>query len=986
MPAIPRLNQYYPGIPLNELTNLYSVGDNRFPDTPASGGKPAVTHRVCLLSYLPRTLFVHDGLPFNNKYTVLLENMQNIQTIIWDHELFRNGVRTPAGNFIRTANPSEFEYDIYFQESMVDDNGLPRFDKIKITCKLDDGASNVIDLFVYHDLARATNVIERTDLDTGSPFGGNPDAFNIVSNQLKEYYSEALLTWNGHQIEANRDNNEALLKIVLAIIYYNIQYSGSMTSEASLSFDFNDFSPLQLKRCINTGAAYNGHFKTGLCQIPLHVLSDVLPPDTSGLPDYTQINTANPVYSIFEANQLLTYNNLESEVLLTIPDKLQRMRDRMVGNIPRLTDLYYLSTFPKPAIRMAAMLIKYLFESSKGNSCKECLNKDDRWLNSTLATLRDYPNFLKNILTHYFREPYNKIEEFAPEAIRATTLTFSPYIYSLIHNVAPRILKAYFAKKIVRKLDERTINGINTPTLFFEFERMDSDGYPGVHNFLIIETAFCERNSQISFGILPSSNILNTNLVQNLEVQINGTQYASNYTSNIGDFNALNNNLNQLPVTPESLEYLDVNHSNKVIVRLRIRPQQVALFNNWCEGNGLGTGLTNNTDFSLGISTSLVQNINCLFGNNISQISRVGEFLTNNDQYNNSARFRFLNRNVFEIYHFDNGWNRMAPRADGTRPLIGKLINPYIEHIANNSADSAFKRVLYIYYDMYDNEHLVCETLMHNINRVGLRLARNPPPLSPAESGAQLTIGVIGDANPWRSLQFRARGEDIWAHELTQYENGTLGSGRQRRDGTTGHYWYPLITPHELTDLINADILQEVMPPQPPRILNHDFLALGYIANNLKIGYDLNIRFFFQDTRRRYANPDLFAGVIGALAEFNLDPNFSLLTIRSEGFAFSDGSCFPSINHINGLAMDINYIPSAIRPDRAQNVGLINALHRYGFGSFIIGNNSRFDNIANSFQNNAGIVNRNNEHDDHLHCQNFAMINDAGTILGLIII
>ena len=249
-----------------------------------------------------------------------------------------------------------------------------------------------------------------------------------------------------------------------------------------------------------------------------------------------------------------------------------------------------------------------------------------------------------------------------------------------------------------------------------------------------------------------------------------------------------------------------------------------------------------------------------------------------------------------------------------------------------------------------------------------------------------MTIGVIGDANPWRSLQFRARGEDIWAHELTQYENGTLGSGRQRRDGTTGHYWYPLITPHELTDLINADILQEVMPPQPPRILNHDFLALGYIANNLKIGYDLNIRFFFQDTRRRYANPDLFAGVIGALAEFNLDPNFSLLTIRSEGFAFSDGSCFPSINHINGLAMDINYIPSAIRPDRAQNVGLINALHRYGFGSFIIGNNSRFDNIANSFQNNAGIVNRNNEHDDHLHCQNFAMINDAGTILGLIII
>jgi hypothetical protein len=987
MPAIPRLNQYYPGIPLNELTNLYSVGDNRFPDTPASGGRPAVTHRVCLLSYLPRTLFVHDGLPFNNKYTVLLENMQNIQTIIWDHELFLNGVRTDAGNFIRTANPSEFEYDIYFQESMVDDNGLPRFDKIKITCKLDDGASNVIDLFVYHDLARATNVIERTDLDTGSPFGGNPDAFNIVSNQLKEYYSEALLTWNGHQIEANRDNNEALLKIVLAIIYYNIQYSGSMTSEASLSFDFNDFSPLQLKRCINTGAAYNGHFKTGLCQIPLHVLSDVLPPDTSGLPDYTQINTANPVYSIFEANQLLTYNNLESEVLLTIPDKLQRMRDRMVGNIPRLTDLYYLSTFPKPAIRMAAMLIKYLFESSKRNSCKECLNKDDRWLNSTLAILRDYPNFLKNILTHYFREPYNKIEEFAPEAIRATTLTFSPYIHSLIHNVAPRILKAYFAKRKVT----RTATG----EYWVEFERLGNDMLVDVNGimvneqnvqlvnaqnqpqakpawdsflgreFLLVVETWGSNDEDITCRLHPSANLFTVGLNGgNLQVQADGN-FVTDIQKRTGLFDSLNINTNALPGTAYTAEYLRVNHSGKTIVKIRLRPQTAADFATWTNNLGINP-------LTLGIVVQRSDNTACLFGSDTSQTRASDEFLTATDRYDNRSRFRIANRIVYEIHHSTNPWNVLHNNR-----RIGSITNDFINGIADsNVALLPFRLVHYFYYDEWGCEHDICACQLHKPHRRrdGRIIYRrstmnnpnaflnnypangnhfyyrnNPPP------GQQnmVDINISNTAQP--------------IVRPIETDGNNLGESREKyyasHDGVTA---YPAGRKDEYDQIIvrginnNAVVSYEIDPNRlrveivrMPDGLNYPF-SLGSAAKL--------IRYTFLNTERKFANPGCFGAFIGVLAQLNFND------VISTGMCFDDATSYPSTEHPNGDSIDTGHLNTTQRRN-----SIIGAFRDWHFTNIISGDSPIYINDNSDSHNSA--------HNNHLHAGNF----DVNTVVNIII-
>lgn len=718
MPTVPKIYQYYPDVPLKELTDLYSVGDNRFPDTPASNGNPVITHRVCMLSYFTRTLMIHDGLPFNNKYVLLLENMANVGSITWGFQLYLNGTQAVTGDFIIPNNPTEFEYDLFFMKGILDNNSLPRFDKLKVTCSIVSG-TNTIELFVFHELARATNVIDLISETQCLPFAGNPDAFNFIANQLKAYYSDELLTWNNHALEIDAKEDEALKKAVLAVIYYNIQNCRSMTQEMSFLFDLNDFSPLGIKKLINDGNTYQGSFKTGFCQVPLHVLSDILPVVT-GIPDYAHIDVGNPVYSIIENNQLNTYNDLESKVLLTIPQKLQQMRDRMTANIPQLTKLYHLSIFPKSAIRMAAMLIKYLFESSKKNSCKECLKKDVRWSTSSLDSLKEYPTFLSNILTHYFREPYNKIEEFAPEAIKATKLTFSPYIYSLIHNVEPRILRAYFASRKVTK----------TPSgeFWMEFERIgndmfvnaagnivneqnielrniqnqvqlkpDWDSFLGREFLLVVET-WGLKGKEITCQIRPSANLFTVGTNNDdLQVQADGS-FVTNIMKRTGLFDALHVNTNTLPGSAYTEEYLKVNHSEKTIVKIRLRPNAVDDFNTWT--TELGTN-----PLTLGIIAKCSDGTACLFGTNILQVRANGEFLTANDYYNGTSRFRIVNRNFYEINHSRNDFNLLINSIQANDNLLGRIINP-------NSTE-----VVYLYYDINGGEHYLGSCLINSVQR-----------------------------------------------------------------------------------------------------------------------------------------------------------------------------------------------------------------------------------------------------------------------------
>lgn len=95
----------------------------------------------------------------------------------------------------------------------------------------------------------------------------------------------------------------------------------------------------------------------------------------------------------------------------------------------------------------------------------------------------------------------------------------------------------------------------------------------------------------------------------------------------------------------------------------------------------------------------------------------------------------------------------------------------------------------------------------------------------------------------------------------------------------------------------------------------------------------INNRFIWDETARCFARPDLFAAYLGMLIQVGF-------TVVCEGFAYPDGTCFPSNLHVNGDAFDTDYRqdnPLGIIGTQEQDKVIITALHKFGTGHFRIG-------------------------------------------------
>jgi hypothetical protein len=936
MTEIPITHRYYPSVPLHELSDLYSKGNQHL------GGK-----RALIISYLPKTLRIGRDLPFNNRYALFIESTAAVDSIQWSFTLFLNGQVVTNPNFILApSSVNETEYTLFFLNDVIDPNRQPQFDRLRVACEVVKDGETVV-LTLEHNLIALLNAtgLPSANVISGqsAPFSGNLDTTNFILNHLKDYLPAGLLAWNNFPIEIILTESETLLKIVVAILYNNILVSENISSEFSFFFDINQYANVGIRSFLNLNDPYDGSFTNGLCRLPLHILNDILPAIHQA-PDYTTIDagSGNAVYNIIRDQGLLTYNDLEGDVLRTIPQRIQDSKQRLKNDRARFVELYNLSLFPRPAIRLAAILVKYLLACSQLNQCGECKDKNPLWTTLTLAGLKDHPNFLKNILTHYFREPSNRIETYARDAARATTFVWSPAVYTIL-NAPPRIVKAYFAKKVVRQIDD-LVGGAVAPVHIFDFERIDStavrldqngnpinpqpayDAILGQKIYLVVETLH-SRNREITLNIQTGDNHLtgNPNEVLALlsgrdDLSRTPADFQNNIQRTVGAFDDLRNNNND-DFNQKEKEYYKIDHQDRAVVKLRLTGTE-AEFTNWA--NNLGANLAN-----LKIAVRFSDDTPAFFGNDISATRVQDSFLGADDKYANT-RFRLANQIIYEIYHTDNRWNFLtSPGA--ARRRIGKTSNNVLNVIS------------YLYYDPHDNEHEICTTTRFLAEEKGPRQNIIPPL---AARGALL--GQI-DLNP-----FRNAGEDIDATTLDLHQNGTVAHG------DNGDRWYPN-TGNQIY-MINADIVQE--PGMGPQ----NFRALDYQATQLRV------RYFFQDTRRRSANPDVFAGIIGALAKLYLTPNpvpnpnninYRNVAVISEGFAYEDGSCYPSTMHRNGLAFDTHYLD----PPRAVQQTFVNAMTDYYFQRNIVGaNGSGHTGYANSVADNGAFG---GIHNHHMHSDTF---------------
>ncbi len=196
--------------------------------------------------------------------------------------------------------------------------------------------------------------------------------------------------------------------------------------------------------------------------------------------------------------------------------------------------------------------------------------------------------------------------------------------------------------------------------------------------------------------------------------------------------------------------------------------------------------------------------------------------------------------------------------------------------------------------------------------------------------------------------------EGVDARFTCQYPRGIFTSGDTGGNYTRKYYENTNVTTPVNIKLINALFETEITPTSKFHVQH----ALNYTSGNLSIS------FYYNASRRRYVNPDLFAGFIGALAQLNYA--HSTAHVVSTGFSFPDASCYPSVSHINGKACDTLYFNQLqnINPNLPNNqMGtyqqpFINALYEYGFNTHLSAFN--FTHIT-----------PNASHDDHLHSYRF---------------
>lgn len=899
MPALPRVNQFYPNVPLSELSDLYSVGNNAFG-----------SNRVCIVSYLPPTLRINSKFPLNNKYVLFVENTASVTSIAWTYKLYSKGLLSSNTTFLTMKNQDTPELDVFFMEDLLSGGNI-LFDRLQIICTVVN-AGQTLTLTLEHNLVKALDVKESGLIsDTQSMiFSGNPLTTNYIANNLKDYLSADTLLWCNGVTDLDGLGDNTLLKIVTAIIYYNIMVSRNNAPEPiksqgiekyaekpgdfNILFNISEYCNTNIKALINDDTPYTYELRNGICGLPLNILNDVLPA-INQMPDFTNISATNKILELMKSSVETAENENGSGVLQTTSQKIEDSRQRLITDASKFKELYNLSLFPKSAIKLTAILVKFLLECSKKNQCAECRDMQSTWKFITLDGLKDNQNLLNNVLTHYFVFPSSKVNYYATQATEITKLTWQPTVYTIL-NQSPRIVKAYFAYKVVREMNTANEYEIDFVRIDSSMTRKDANGNAlatqpdfdsviGRDCYLIVETLGC-RGQELTCNVRSRENYFTTQPVPQILSLVRRNAATENHLAIVGNYDELRNTANVLPGTAAiTEEYIKVNHKDKAILKISLRPQTQTSFNEWTNGNSTSiAGLKQHTAH-LEITAKLSNNTNAFMGNSLSAGAISANFLSATDPYDSTASFRVVNRIVYETYHEVNTYNNL-PMNGAVRWKIGRIENTYISSIGDTDANIAIRQVLFYYHDQVDNEHLI-STCAYNKTlkkRNGAILSSTTNlTLIPAGHTSNAAAPTGGDAF-WN--YYYANG-DVVTRDNPQPGDVPRNSGASGVSRDYGIVQYSVDPSNVNTELIR-------MP---------DSLDIIFKVN----GVNNRVTYSFSGTQRRYAHPGCFAAFIGILAHLSYDD------VRSTGMCFIDGTSYPSVSHPNGDSIDTNYLSTQVK-------------------------------------------------------------------------
>ena len=221
-----------------------------------------------------------------------------------------------------------------------------------------------------------------------------------------------------------------------------------------------------------------------------------------------------------------------------------------------------------------------------------------------------------------------------------------------------------------------------------------------------------------------------------------------------------------------------------------------------------------------------------------------------------------------------------------------------------NNTKNTYK---YIYHDSSKKEHIICE-ITRNITKEKLN-------------------GMIYKTKPTHSkVEYDKTVNDGSTKRRVKYTNGDIAE--YGKHPIKGKIWRLYKATNKKVELVK-------MPD-----------SLSY-----KKG-DVSIEYKFSNTKRRYTGADSFAGFIGALA-------YCKVLITTTGSCFSEASCFPSSEHVNGKSVDTIY-----KWIKKTDQKIIDAMNKFHFAKILVGNNKYFLDLKNC--KDGGSL-----HNSHLHSGEF---------------
>lgn len=422
---------------------------------------------------------------------------------------------------------------------------------------------------------------------------------------------------------------------------------------------------------------------------------------------------------------------------------------------------------------------------------------------------------------------------------------------------APRILDAYFARKVVT--ETAGADGA-AATTSVALERID-EHVLGRVVYVVVDVELCSPSTaagtQVTITLRANDDRLTGTARQALRTT-DGTADVETRTVGIGVTTALNDK-------DGSCAYTNLaTFASKAIFKVTLRPHARADFDAWARRIAAATEPP-----TVGIDAAAA-GVQAYFPANGARL------------------LQLINRKVYEIHHPSNLYNFL-----GTHTYNGATVRRRISSIQNTSTD----KVRYYFFNRIDNTHQICEVTQTRVRRRanGVTIARTSAdaniPRGYIESGG--TAG--GDAAMNYYYNAPGSGDTTRKTPLSSYHRIVTRDNPNGSNRDYGVKQYDLANPNDPNDMVDL--------VRMPDDLNHD-QETG--ANRVRA------TFTWSGTQRRYANPGCFAGFLGALIQL------ARTDVRCTGMCFGDATSYPSVSHPNGDSVDTGYLTAATEQSKVN--------------------------------------------------------------------